>query len=294
MLATSKIILGTVQFGLEYGINNNSGKPNQEAVCAILDLAYENKVRLLDTAEAYGNAQEIIGAYHKQSKNKFDVITKFSSKRNDLSSTLAERIYQDLQTLNISSLYCYMYHSLTDFRTYYDKHKEDIKILKESGIIDKLGVSVYTDAEMDEVLSKKDLDLIQLPFNLLDNNSRRSDSIRKAKDIGIEIHTRSVFLQGLFFKDLDQLPVKLKDLKPALSKIKDIAERNHLSLTELALNYVIQQPNIDKVLIGVDSTGHLSQDIGSMGNKISLQVLKEIDSINIEHTDMLNPSNWNN
>src|ERR1035437_7466824 len=107
MLAKNKIILGTVQFGLDYGINNAFGKPTQDTVKSILDYAYENNIRLLDTAEVYGDSQEVIGSYHKLSDNKFNVITKFSPKRIDLSERLTTRIFQDLEILNVDSLYCY-------------------------------------------------------------------------------------------------------------------------------------------------------------------------------------------
>jgi len=294
MPAINKLILGTVQFGLEYGINNYSGKPGQETVNKILDLAFEKGIQLLDTAEAYGDAQEVIGVYHKQSNNRFNVITKFSSGRKDLPSSFIERVSRDLQVLNIQSLYCYMFHSFGDFRVHFEEHKDEIAQLKASGVIKKLGVSVYGNNEIDELLGEEDVDLIQLPFNLLDNNGQRSDSLKRAKNRGIEIHTRSAFLQGLFFKNIDDLPGKLKELNPHLKEIRRIADSNKLSLGDLSLNYVVQQSGIDNVLIGVDSPEQLMQNFESLENVIADQVVREIDLIHVQQTNLLNPSNWKN
>lgn len=289
MQAMNKIVLGTVQLGLNYGINNNSGKPDKTESNKILSFAYDRGIRLLDTAEAYGDSQEIIGDYHKRSNNKFDVITKLSSKKTF--KNLTSRVLSDLDALNASSLYCYMFHSYSDFKLYYEVNKKEIGKLKESGIIRKIGTSIYTNEEMDDLLSY-DVDLIQLPFNLLDNHTQRGDLIMKAKEKGIEIHTRSVFLQGLFFKETDHLPNSLIELAGPLNSLKGIARAYKMAIPDLALSYVIQQKEIDKVLIGVESVKQLQQNIASVNSSIPDEAVKEIDNIKIENTQLLNPAKW--
>ena len=289
---TKKLILGTVQFGLQYGVNNNNAKPSTENVKNILDYAFENGITILDTAEAYGDSQTIIGKYHNSSKNKFEVITKFSPSRKDLSETLTIRITQNLKELGIDSLYSYMFHSFQDFKLYFDIYKSEINKLKKSGIIKKTGVSIYTNDEIEELLKYEGIDLIQLPFNLLDNTNQRSAVIKKAKDKGIEIHTRSAFLQGLFFKNSKKLPGKLMALKPYLNVINRISENNNLKLNDLSLNYVMQQENIDNVLIGVDSVDQLKENILSLQKEIPQEVITQIDLIDVKETALLNPSNW--
>lgn len=289
MQTISKIVLGTVQLGLNYGINNNSGKPNKAESNKILDFAFTQGIRLLDTAEAYGDSQEVIGDYHKSSKNKFDVITKLSSKK--AFENLTNRVTSDLNALNASSLYCYMFHSHGDFKLYYNGYKKEIRSLKESGTIKKIGGSIYTNAEMDDLLNY-DVDLIQLPFNLLDNHTQRGDLIKRAKDKGIEIHTRSAFLQGLFFKEIDRLPNSLIDLTGPLISLKEIAKRYNITMTDLALSYVTQQNAIDKILIGVESVEQLKQNINSLNHTIPEEVIREIDKIKVINHDLLNPSKW--
>src|SRR5690349_3253425 len=120
MRPTNKIILGTVQFGLDYGIANRSGKPTTNEVTAILDCAAANNVRMLDTAEAYGDSQEVIGRYHRASSNRFDVITKYSASRKDLPADIVSRVEKDIDTLGVDSLYGYMFHSFRDFETSFE------------------------------------------------------------------------------------------------------------------------------------------------------------------------------
>lgn len=288
----NKIILGTVQFGVRYGINNLAGKPSQETVNSILDLAFRNNIRLLDSAEAYGNSQEVIGNYHRTSNNRFDVITKFHSVSDSLPVSLRNRISENLRVLNVDSLYCYMFHSFKDFLVHFNVYKEEINELKNAGIIGKFGVSVYTNEEIEGLLEFDGVDLIQFPFNLLDNNNKRAAMIKKAKSKGIEIHTRSTFLQGLFFKQVDELQGKLIPLRPYLGQVNSVAAASNLRVTDLALNYVTGQETIDKVLIGVDSPEQLEDNLRSLQHTISLQALEQINRLDVKETELLNPSNW--
>lgn len=289
----NKLILGTVQFGLNYGINNTSGKPDEKRVHSILDEAFEKGIRLLDSAEAYGDAHEIIGSYHASSENKFDLITKYSSSRRDLPEDLIARVKSDLQTLNCPSLYAYMFHSFTDFKNYFDAFKTSITQLKKEGLIKKMGVSVYTNNELRELLNFDEVELVQLPFNLLDNNYQRAELIKKAKQKGLEVHTRSAFLQGLFFKKHTELPAKLEKLGPYLGKINGIARDNQITIPDLAINYALQQTNIDKVLIGVDSLEQLEKNLSSLDKHLTENVLAQIDELKVKEVELLNPSNWN-
>lgn len=288
---THKLILGTVQFGLNYGINNIKGKPSFLEVKDILDISFLNGIRLLDTAESYGDSQERIGAYHEKSSNSFLVITKFSATRLDLPYNIKERVYANLKTLRIESLYSYMFHSYVDFIKYYPDFKEDLIFLKKEKSIQKIGVSLYTNEELEEVLKYDEVDLIQLPFNLLDNSSQRKEILLKAKSMGVEIHTRSVFLQGLFFKDTNMLEGSLKSLEPYLEELKSLEKENN-KMGDLALNYVFQQEYIDNVLIGVDTVAQLITNIDSIQKQLPKSIIERIDKIQVQEKKMLNPSNW--
>lgn len=287
----SKLILGTVQFGLDYGVNNTTGKPSKVNIKSILDSAFNSGIQLLDTAEAYGDSQNKIGEYHNNSTNKFNVITKFSSNVDGFSLNIIERVYNNLKILNVDKLYCYMFHSFNDFNKYFEKYRKELLILKRDGIINNIGVSLYSNDEFESVLEFDEITLIQLPFNLLDNNNKRGNILKKAKAKRIEIHTRSVFLQGLFFKNSSDLSIKIKPLRPYLNLLNDLCDEEY-KMNDLALNYVCNQNNIDKVLIGVDNVDQLESNILSEKKNIEKELIEKIEVINVKETKILNPSNW--
>lgn len=288
----SKIILGTVQFGLDYGINNKGGKPLYKTIEQILDLAYEKKIIFLDTAEAYGDSQENIGKYHQNSVNSFNVITKFSPIRKDLPNNILQRIKYNLNILKVKSLYGYMFHSFIDFKTYFSLFKKELLSLKKEGIIKKIGVSLHSNKEIEDVLKCKHINLIQLPFNLLDNNNERKKILVKVKRKGIEIHTRSVFLQGLFFKKLESFQGNLKHLKVYIKQLQKLTSEN-IKINDIALNYAVNQPFINGVLIGVDNRSQLKLNLESIKKNIPQSILEYVDSIEVNKKELLNPINWN-
>lgn len=287
----SKLILGTVQFGLNYGVNNKEGIPSSYEIKKILDFAFKSKINILDTAEAYGNSQERIGEYHKNSNNKFKIITKFSKLRNDLPSNIIERVKKNLKTLYIDNLYCYMFHNFNDYISFFNLFQEDLLYLKKNGLIDKIGVSLHSNKEISEVLKNDNIDLIQLPFNLLDNSNHRKEILIEAKNKGIEVHTRSVFLQGLFFQDLNQIKGKLLEIKEDLYKIKGIVGKENMN--DLALNYAYSKEYIDYVLLGVDSVVQLKSNINTIRNSKTENIIHEVDNIDVKNSLLLNPANWN-
>lgn len=285
-----KIILGTVQFGLNYGINNSSGQVAQKEVFQILNTAYYNGIHILDTADAYGDATSIIGAYHDLNEHQFDIVTKFKTGYSNLKD-LNGQINKSLEQLKVNSLFGYLYHSYADFKEH-PKTLRELLQLKTKGKIKHLGVSLYTNEELEEVLSFEEIELIQLPYNLLDNESKRGEIIALAKEKGKIIHTRSVFLQGLFFKDINSIPEKLAPLRTHLSHIKSIADHKKEKIASLSLNYALSNQNIDGVLIGVDSLAQLEQNIYEAQKGLSQAKQKALNNIQVADDSLLNPSNW--
>ena len=292
MNRTDKLILGTVQFGLPYGINNPSGMPDYNEVSAILTLAHESGITLLDTAEAYGVSQEVIGRYHNEQPFRFEVITKFDHRKDLISQDITERVETDLSILSVKQLYAYMFHSFADYKNYSIPFESQLTSLQKRGVIQKVGVSIYTNEEMAQVIEKGNVQLIQLPFNLLDNFAQRGQLIRKAKERGIEVHTRSVFLQGLFFMEDNTLPSKLAPLSPYLKALRNMAGSLGTSIQALALNYAVQSIGIDKVLIGTEKRHQLEANISALNQFIHPSLMKEIDELVVASPELLNPVNW--
>lgn len=286
----NKLILGTVQFGLDYGINNSSGKPDQNVVNEILAEAYKCGIRCLDTAEAYGTAHSAIGYFHRNNAcQTFDIITKLP---HNIDSSIGSKIEQYLVDLDVKSLYGLLFHS---YETYKNNQSafEELKSYKLSGKIKYFGVSVYTNAQIADVIADPLIDIIQLPFNLFDNINLRAQVLKAIKDSGKQAHTRSAFLQGLFFIDNVNNNKIATSLKPQLEVLQSISKRNKIPLQQLALNYCLQQPDIHNVLIGVDNLAQLKQNLKYAGELLSEYVLKEINQIKITEVNLLNPSLWN-
>jgi aryl-alcohol dehydrogenase-like predicted oxidoreductase len=285
-----KLILGTAQMGLDYGINNSVGKISEEESHKILFKAFSSGITILDTAEAYGNAHQVIGAYHKKfPAHKFQIITKIP--HNIDSNSFEIKIKEYLKDLDINSLEVLMFHSFDSFVL--SKKNIDVLVdLKCKGHINHIGVSVYTNEQLDFLLGEDEISVVQLPFNLLDNINIRGKLIQELKAKGKIIHSRSVFLQGLFFKNLTVKNKTVQKLYSELELLKEITIQTNCSMEELALGYCLKQDDIDNVLIGVDSTLHLDANLKASTYTLREETIKTINTIKVDDLDLLNPTLW--
>lgn len=278
-----KISLGTVQFGLEYGINNTKGQTTRDEVSKILNRCKKLGIVNIDTAAAYGIAEDVIGETIQSEglSNSFQITTKCKGNRID---NLSLSTQESLKKLRVEKLHCQMFHSYQDF-----KNSEDF-IKPES--VDKIGVSVYTNEELLETIKNSQIRVVQCPFNLLDNHSVRGESLQMAKERGVEIQVRSAFLQGLFFMDRDSLPLALLDLRSTLEELDRICFENEIAMSQLALGYCLSKDYIDKVVIGVDSLEQLNINIEAIKTPLPKFILEEIDKLTVSNQKLLNPTYW--
>ncbi len=283
---SEKIVLGTVQLGLPYGINNKSGQPDLVEAHRILDKAARANISLLDSAEAYGDSLSVIGSYLKKSPHaKFKLISKFSGGERSLSSSVSET----LSATNSTSLYALMYHRFSDFES--GSYKQELLELRKAGKIGKIGISLYSEKELQIAVEDPDIALIQLPFNPLDASSEKKTLMEEAKSVGKEIHVRSVFFQGLFFKDPDDLTGNLTPIAPALRRLHSVVKENGSTIREACLNFALHQSFIDNVIIGVDTTDQLEQNLNSIMTPCPEWILRDLE-VEIPDKYLLNPSNW--
>jgi len=285
---TEKFVLGTAQFGLNYGINNLIGKPSDETIWEILNYAFDTGIEILDTADAYGRASELIGSFHSETRKKFKVNTKFICEEK---IGVTKQLEQSLKELSVDQINVLFYHHFDDLKNYKNVFQE-LKGLKSEKLINKIGVSVYNNTDLNKAIETEEIDCIQLPFNLLDNYHQRGEFLKKAKERNKEVQVRSVFLQGLFFKDLNNYPDYLKPLKKYVQEIKIIAEAASKSMQELALGYVLAEDTIDYLVIGVDTKAQLENNIICSGKYLSNDTKKKIDNIAVLEIDLLYPYNW--
>ena len=280
-----KIVLGTVQLGLKYGINNSIGKPTREDACSILKFAWENGVRKLDTADTYGDVLELI-AFYQQNNPDFYIMSKMFKVASD---KVEKEFSKSLARLKANSMHTYYFHRFDELLSF-----KDFKVFEEfknDGKLKYLGVSVNSMEEFQKSIKFDEIDVIQIPFNLLDNYTIKKDLLCEAKKKGKLIYIRSVFLQGLFFMELDKLPDNLLPLEEDLRYLQSLSEKYNCPMHEMALRYCLSFKEIDGVIIGVDSLEHLKQNLSNT-EVLDEEILESINNINVECKGLLSPVNW--
>jgi len=289
-LDQSKLILGTVQMGLDYGINNQSGRQSFEGAIEVLEVAQKGGISYLDTAADYGNSEKIIGYYNQKFSNgNFKIVTKLSGSEN---VCLVESLEKSFENLQIEKIDILLFHSYDHYLRSKGKLSE-LRPYLVSGQIGQLGVSVYTNEELLSLKDDANISIVQAPFNLFDNDSLRAETFKLLKSSGKEIHTRSVFLQGLFFMRPEQLPSFLMPLREHMKELHKLCSDNQINISILALAYVLSKDYLDKVLLGVDSANQLRQNLEALNSGIEKDILEHIDGIAVKQLELLNPSLWN-
>ncbi len=281
----SKLALGSVQFGLNYGISNKTGVPDDESLIEILKVAKDSNITKIDTASAYGNAEKRIG----QLARDFQIITKFSNVKSvdELNLSLGH----SLQNLNAPNIYAYLAHHSNDIINNLDIWKGLIA-LKQDNKTQKIGYSLYEIEQLEILLSLNIIpDIVQLPYSIFDRKFEPFLPILKKHNT--EIHIRSVFLQGLYFLDTKTLPNKLKPMATALNKLEDICSKYNLTKAQVAINYIAKNNAVDNIVIGVENAKQLAHNIALTNHSNILnEVYSEIEAIEITDKKLLNPSNW--
>ena len=284
----NKIILGTAQFGMNYGINNSRGQIPLDEIFKIINTAYDSEIDILDTAYIYGESENNIGKYIEKYNKKVKLISKLPEC--DVSD-VKSIFLSSLNKLKVSSFYCYLLHDYQNSKEI-DNKWSVLEKLKSDNKVEKIGMSIYYPSELEEILSKNmELDIIQLPFNIFDN--RFSKYFNVLKDKNIEIHARSVFLQGIVFKSIDKIENGLKVLKERIKMLNLLSADSGVSIVELCLNYVIQKKYIDNVIVGVDSLLNLKQIIEARHNLSKIDsLIDKLSSFAIHDEKVIVPSNW--
>jgi aryl-alcohol dehydrogenase-like predicted oxidoreductase len=282
----SKLALGGVQFGIDYGIANTKGRVQIEEVRSILDYAKKNGVNILDTASGYGDSEDVLG---KVGVDNFQIITKTASIKQGVNGVVSV-FYQSLKNLKQKKVYGLLIHDIREIEhKQFDNLLIELARLKQQGLVKKIGVSVYNSQQIDYVLDNFSIDLIQLPINILDQRLINDESLAKLKKYNVEIHARSVFLQGLLLMSINTIPSWFDPIKDTLKLFHEEAKKQNLTKLQLALGFVQSLTEIDKVVIGVNSLQQLREIIDASSVKVNTA---ELSNIAINNSIFLNPSNW--
>ena len=284
--------LGTAQFGSPYGIANKAGKVPTKDAEIIIKYCDNNGIDTLDTASLYGNAESILGEVGVQN---WKVITKLQALPdglNDVSGWVEKQVTESLARLKVPKLYGLLLHRPNNL--FSQRSEELIHALsrvKESGLVSFLGVSVYSPEEIDDLLSVFPAELIQLPYNVLDQRFRHDGTIQKLNNSRIEVHARSLFLQGLLLMDSNDRPKYFQTWYRQLHDWDEYVKNSSLPSVAVCTRFVWQDQNVQKSVIGVQHVDQLQAIINTVPaiESVSDSLLR----LRCEDQDLINPNKWN-
>ncbi|TGL99212.1 aldo/keto reductase [Leptospira jelokensis] len=286
-----RIALGTVQFGLPYGISNTSGQVSTEEVAKIVSYAREIGITTLDTARDYGTSESVLG---KTGVSDLRIISKISRPTNvsvNLKDWVIDSVNKSLDNLGIDSLYSLMLHRpeiLVESGA--DQIYDALVELKTKGLIKKIGISIYSPTDLEKIIHKYKIDLIQSPFNVLDRSLFSSGWLDKLSTFGVEIHVRSAFMQGLLLFSKEMRPHKFNRWNALWSRWHYWLEKESLSALEACLLFVKSYSKIDNIVVGVESLQQLQLIFDSYRSTRKIEIPSDIFSDDI---NLINPSRWN-
>ena len=284
-----KLALGAVQFGLNYGVANQQGQASRDEVRSILEHARSSGMGMIDTAIAYGESEQRLGEIGVQDWQVVSKLPAVQESCSDVSRWAEDALGNSLQRLKMKSLYGLLFHrpqQLLDQRG--DRLYRAVQQLKRDGFVRKIGISVYDPAELDVLCGRYQFDIVQAPFNIMDQRLIDSGWLSRLTERGVELHVRSVFLQGLLLMSSSDRPEKFNRWAPRWSKFESWLRQSGLTPVQACLRYAVSFSEISKVIIGVDNLSQLKEILHSATGSAP-QVPQELQEHDV---DLLNPVRW--
>jgi len=285
-MIAKKIILGSANINFSYGLNKN--KIEGKKFLKLMKYAFERGVKVIDTSPSYRSSEKVIGL----SKKNFEVITKIPKipqkiKKIDLEEWIRKKIINSKKKIKKK-----IYGILIQNAEILLSNKAEIIFstllnLKREGFFDKIGISIYSFKTLELVINKFAIDFVQLPYNVLDQRFVRRKIINIVKRKQIEIHARSIFLQGLLTENKINLPKKLSKLENALKKWRQWIKKKNINPVHACLDFALRNKNIDKLVIGFNSKHNFEEAIKFKKTKLNFNNLK----IKVNQ-NLLDPRKW--
>ena len=287
----NKIILGSANFDQIYGIKKNFIKKGE--IKKLFDLAIKSEIKIIDTSPLYNESEKIIGLLNN---NRFKIISKIPKppktiKKVNIQKWLKQNVMVSLKNLKIKKFECLLIHNANSLLCKNgDEIYKGIRNMKINGFTNKIGVSIYDFNILDKILKKFKFNLIQAPFNILDQRLVEEGWLKKLKKRKIEVHVRSIFLQGILLLKHNQLPKKLKKLNKKLMIWENWLEKNKFSSLQVCLSFVLNQNQLDGVVVGYNSASQLNQilKLKKIHNNFTLP------NLNIKDKKLIDPRKWIN
>lgn len=289
-----KLALGTVQFGMPYGIMNSSATAvSSSEVPKILALAWRRGINMLDTAISYGNSDSVIASARPAGAS-FAYVTKMRALGEGGEASLGacfNEIRRSRALLGVSAFYAVLLHRADDLLgPKGGAVARALSDLRGSDICERIGVSVYDPETLAAVVDLMPVDVVQLPLNVLDQRFLRSGAIERLKDRGIEVHVRSVFLQGVLLAEPGTVPPALTH--PRLAAYHEARRCAGISAAACALRFILSCPGIDRIVIGVDGVAHLRANLDAYDEACRWEGQFDYERYIIDDLDIIDPRRW--
>ena len=286
-----KIALGTVQWGMNYGISNQSGQVPLPECEHILQQAKRYGIDTLDTAIAYGNSESCIGRLNRYTDD-FKIITKIPSLKNNLSFDIRTMFEHSLKRLKRNKIYALMTHDANDLlSSEANQLINQLLDLKNTKQVEKIGVSVYSPQQLLKICEIFLPDIVQIPFNIFDQRFLQSGLLTQLTKNNIEIHARSLFLQGLLLMDQQKMPDFFSPLTKNFSLLAQVTNSNSCSKLDVCLAFAKRFTAIKRVVLGVCNRQQLLEILYSY----QYPKLDGIDFAEFacNNEKLINPALWN-
>ena len=249
-----RLALGTAQFGLAYGVANTNGQVSQDSAKEIIEYCKFIGLDTLDTAVAYGESEQCLGGVGVKG---FNVITKLPPIPEgcvDIENWIIEEVNASVTRIDCTSLYGLMLHRPEQLLGLHGQEiMSALRSLKNLGMVQKIGVSVYSPDEFPALFSEYDFDIIQCPFNLIDRRLVSSGWLEKLKLLGVEVHTRSSFLQGLLLMPRDKIPNEFEAWGYLWDRWNKWLDKHEVTPIQACMAYALSDSRIDRVIVGVET-----------------------------------------
>lgn len=292
-----EIGLGTVQFGIDYGVSNPSGKTPANEVQRILDFAQKKSIHLLDTASVYGASETVLGCFIPQDSH-FKIVTKTSPLKDTANTkkpekTIREGFQQSLKRLNQKTIYGLLVHHAEDLLSRSGRRIwSELQLLKDKGLVERIGVSVYSGEQIERIVDQFMVDIVQLPINVFDQRLITGGQLDQLKKNDVEIHARSAFLQGLLCMDPNGIPSYFKPIRKHLDKWHRYIRLSNLSPTSAALAFFHTVTEVDAVLIGVNDKIQLQKNLRDFHATTAVSHSMDFADFALNDPAFVNPANW--
>ncbi|MEY4669670.1 MAG: hypothetical protein RL518_2369 [Pseudomonadota bacterium] len=289
--------LGTVQFGVPYGVSNSVGQTEPDEVREILKVAWRAGVRCLDTAHAYGTSETVLGTT-LTADTPFNIVTKLPplppslTTSSEILAWVRHTVAQSLIRLGRSSLYAVLVHHAPDaVGPHGSAILDGLRSCKESGEVTKIGVSTYEREHLEGALQTGALDLVQIPINILDQRLLEGDILSRLRGKGVEIHARSIFLQGLLLMSLPGLPAYFTPFLSHLEHFHNVCRNHGVSPMEMALAFIKTIP-VDVAIVGVNTHEHLTEITTAYGTNCHSLSKLDFGQFAAHEEALVNPTLW--